>query len=49
MLIGLQHLLSNNQDYELPDYFGAFVAADLARTNAHAPSEREADCPRRVG
>ena len=38
VLIRLQHRLSSNEGFELPDGFGAFVAADLA----HA----EADCRR---
>ncbi len=37
-LIGPQHLLTSNERYELPDHFGAFVAADLARADGHAPS-----------
>ncbi|HTT91052.1 MAG TPA: hypothetical protein VMF65_15970 [Acidimicrobiales bacterium] len=37
-LIGLQHLLSSNERYELPDHFGAFVVADLARADDHGPS-----------
>jgi hypothetical protein len=37
-LIGLQHLLSSNEPYELPDHFGAFVAADLARADGRASS-----------
>ena len=36
-LIGLQHLLSSNERYELPDHFGAFVAADLARADGSWP------------
>ena len=31
MLIGLQHLLSSDERYELPHEFGAWVAADLAQ------------------
>ena len=38
VLIRLQHRLSGNKGFELPDSFGAFVAADLA--------DAEADCRR---
>jgi predicted nucleotidyltransferase len=31
MLIGLQHLLTSDERYELPDELGAWVAADLAQ------------------
>ena len=37
-LIGLQHLMSSNERYELPRPLRAFVAADLARAEGHAPS-----------
>ncbi len=31
MLTGLQHLLTSDERYELPDELGAWVAADLAQ------------------
>jgi hypothetical protein len=34
LLIRLQQLLTNNEGYELPDGFGAFVAADLVHADA---------------
>ena len=37
MLIGLQHLLNSDERYELPDEFGAWVAADLAQARYWDP------------
>ena len=37
ILTRLQHLMNSNERYELPDGFGAFVAADLAQAEADSP------------
>ena len=37
ILTRLQHLMNSNERYELPDGFGAFVAADLAQAEADYP------------